>query len=84
MDKRQTDEIWHRLARAKSLADLGLPTRDGRMDLRGLLAPQVKVTPKRPGVAALENITVVRGQTWRGLDFSTARLESLRFFDCRI
>jgi uncharacterized protein YjbI with pentapeptide repeats len=80
----QTHEIWHRLAHGKSLAHLGIPTRDGRVDLRGLLAPQVKVTPLRPGVDALKNITVVRSQSWRDLDFSTARLDSLRFFDCKI
>lgn len=84
MDK----EPWHRLVQGKPLVGLGLALKDGRVDLRGLLAPEPSVarTFRTPGadVAVLEGTTEVRGAVWKALDLSGSRLNGVRFFDCII
>ena len=77
-------EVWARLLDGRPLDGLGLPTVDGRIDLRGLRAPEPIVareitTPVRAQV--MKNLVEVRGATWRGLDFSGSQLEHLRIFD---
>ncbi len=76
--------IWSRLATGQSLTDLGLPTIDGRVDLRGLPAPRVSSSERGRGIEELHDLTEVRGARWCALNFSGADLESLRFFDARI
>ncbi|HWL86727.1 MAG TPA: pentapeptide repeat-containing protein, partial [Polyangiaceae bacterium] len=71
-----------------SLDDLGLPTVEGRIDLRRLAAPEPSLV--RQYVAAQAHVTemgdlvVLRGIVWTGMDFSKAQLVSLRFMDSRI
>jgi uncharacterized protein YjbI with pentapeptide repeats len=77
-------EVWARLLGGRSLDGLGLPTVDGRTDLRGLRAPEPTIageiqSPIRARV--MKNLVEVRGATWRGLDFSGSSLEHLRVFD---
>jgi uncharacterized protein YjbI with pentapeptide repeats len=81
-------QVWPRLIAGHPLDDLGLPRVDGRIDLRGLSAPE-PATLQQYMVAGTEvrrlgNLVEIRGAQWTGLDFSNARLESLRFFDVRI
>jgi uncharacterized protein YjbI with pentapeptide repeats len=88
MDARQTAEVWARLIGGGSLAGLDLPVNGGRVDLRGLVAPDPAVL--RQSVTAstelteLDELIVIRATHWRGIDFSGAQLRSLRFFDSAI
>ena len=88
MDARLSAEVWARLIGGGSLAELDLPTNGGRVDLRGLRAPEPAVL--RRYVAASSEVTelgelvVVRGVHWREIDFSGAHLGSLRFFESAI
>lgn len=88
MDSDLTSEVWQRLIEGQSFADLGLPLMDGRTDLRGLIAegPSVRRDYVTEGmnVSSLDRLIELRGVHWNGLDFSEARLKSLRFFDCVI
>jgi uncharacterized protein YjbI with pentapeptide repeats len=85
MDPVKTAAIWKRLTAGKSLDDLGVARVGGRLDLRGIVAPAPsfgrKVASPRGHVAELTNLVVLRGVSWNGLDFSGAKLGSLRFFD---
>jgi uncharacterized protein YjbI with pentapeptide repeats len=87
MDAILSAQIWERLQSGRRLDDLDLGTIDGRIDLRKLRATpptRVEGTAPMPGVQLLENLTRIRNATWRGLDFSTTDLSSLRLFDCVI
>jgi uncharacterized protein YjbI with pentapeptide repeats len=89
MDRELVNEVWVRLVAGKPLADLGLPvTESNQVDLRGLTAPEATVTGKRSlgrlAVNELSDQTVIRGRIWKNLDFSHAKLDGLRLFDCRI
>lgn len=81
-------EIFDRLLGGKSLDGLSIPTREGRVDLRGLVLPSSSVV--RHWKTRIANISEInasaefRGVKWQGLDFSECRLESLRFFDSEI
>src|SRR5262249_12824946 len=84
----QHQELWRRLARGQALRDLGLPQREGRIDLRGLVAPEV-TSGRQVRIGGLEaeiihGITEINKATWDGIDFSGARLHHLRLFDCSI
>jgi uncharacterized protein YjbI with pentapeptide repeats len=88
MDAALTAKVWKRLGAGKALDGLGLPTVDGRFDLNGLSAPQPTVAREyqvsRAYAKELTGLVVLRGVTWRRMDFSKAKLDSLRFFDCGI
>jgi uncharacterized protein YjbI with pentapeptide repeats len=71
MDPPAHQEAWKRLRSGSDLDGLGLRRVDGRWDLRGLRTPSAPV------------IEVEKAQ-WRGIDFSTAKLEGLRCMDMRI
>jgi len=84
-----TARVWQRLIARESLADLRLPlTEEGRIDLRGLVAPQPSIAREYQtavaDVKALANVIEIRGGNWKGIDFSDGRLKSLRFFDSKI
>ena len=70
-------EVVARLASSRSLAGLDLDTVDGRVDLRGLVAPTGAVDRLRLGVE-------LRGATLRTLDLSAAELPHLRLFNCSV
>ena len=81
-----TDDNWARLVSGRpldSVARVG-----GRVDLRGLVVPQPRVTRTlRVGgtnVAELAHVVVMSRVHWKGMDFSGARLPSLRFEGCTI
>lgn len=85
MGEDQDLEIWNRLSQGKPLDGLVLPTFEGRIDLRGLAAPDPSLGPVRhvasASVQELSGLTVLRGVHWKGIDASGCRLNSLRFFD---
>jgi uncharacterized protein YjbI with pentapeptide repeats len=88
MNSDQDAQVWKRLTEGKSLDGLGLDSRNGRLDLSGLLAPEpsvVKSVRKTVAdVSELNDVTVFKGVTWKSLDFSSSRLNGLRFFNCTI
>jgi len=89
MDPKLTADVWRHLITGTSLEGLGFPMTNGRIDLRGLIAPEPSVlreyiTTYRTRVEELANLVEIRGVAWKGIDFSNGRLDSLRFFDCRI
>jgi len=76
-------EILARLGRRKSLDDLGLPVHDGRIDLRGLRAPEPTETDLVIGgrrVTELHGLVRFDGAVLADLDLSGARLPRFRFF----
>src|SRR5882672_8958715 len=85
MDEATTGRIWKRLIAGKPLDALGLADIGGLTDLRGLAAPVPsvgrEVASPRGRVAEATSLVVLRGVTWKGIDFSDAKLGSLRFFD---
>lgn len=81
-------EVWERLVGERSLGDLGLPVNKGRVDLRGLVAPRPTVVGRHvtesAEVTKLGGLIEIRGAHWKGIDFSGARLGSLRLLDSTI
>jgi hypothetical protein len=77
--------VWERLVGGKSLHGLDLPLWQGRIDMRSFVAPEPKVTGRyaaaNADVTELGGLIAIRGRQWKGIDFSGARLASLRFFD---
>lgn len=74
-------EIWDRLLAGKPLDGLGLETRDGRIDVRGLELPEPTVLRRFQfhGVAiAATDAGIVHGVKWRNLDFTGSKLAGLR------
>jgi Pentapeptide repeats (8 copies) len=80
--------VWERLTTGSSLDDLELPEIDGRIDLRGLAAPEPVVVSTsetaETRVTRLGGLLTIRRGHWKGLDFSGSQLKSLRFFDTTI
>jgi uncharacterized protein YjbI with pentapeptide repeats len=90
-------EIWDRLLAGKPLDGLGLETRDGRIDVRGLELPEPTVLRRFQfhDVAIAEtDAGIVHGVKWRNLDFTGSKLaglrlmrglvENCRFDDCNL
>jgi uncharacterized protein YjbI with pentapeptide repeats len=88
LDDALTGEIWARLVSGTALDDLGLPRKEGRIDLSGLTVPEPSAPRRLPlqgaRVSNWGHLVEVRGGRWTGLDLSNARLEELRIFDTRI
>jgi uncharacterized protein YjbI with pentapeptide repeats len=97
IDEKQNLEIWDRLLAGKPLDGLGLETRDGRIDIRGLALPEATVLRRFQfhGVAIAEvDSGIIHGTKWRNLDFSESKLaglrlmrglvENCRFDDCNL
>src|SRR5215813_7919414 len=88
MNPSQAAEVWVRLIGGRSLDGLGLPVQNSRIDLRGLVAPEPRAVRRYVAafadVTELGNLIVIRGAHWKGIDFSAARLGSLRFFGSTI
>lgn len=79
--------VWHRVLRGETLRGLGLPLKEGRIELRGICAP--RPDPKeliRTAIAdaMVVETVVVKRATWDSLHFSGCCLDSLRLFDCVI
>lgn len=81
-------EIWSRLAEGGPLDGLGLGFRNGRLDLRGLTAPEPtagKTTHTTiADVVRQEGLIRMEGLTLQSLDLSASSLNHLLFVDCRI
>ena len=88
MDPTLVTTIWSRLLTGKPLEDLHLPVVDGRIDLRGLVAPEPAVLREyatlRANVKELQNLVVIRRGRWKNLDLSRSKLAHLRFHDSTI
>jgi uncharacterized protein YjbI with pentapeptide repeats len=81
-------EVWKRLAAGASLHDLGLGEHQGRIDLRGLMAPEVNKEELPPfrnwGLHRLTGYLELKNIQLEGMDFSDAMLAHMRFFHARI
>jgi uncharacterized protein YjbI with pentapeptide repeats len=81
-------EIWDQLIHGNPLSDTGIPTIDGRLDLRNLYVaePRAIKTMRTPlaDVTVLGGITSIESASWKSIDFSSSRLPGLRFLDCQI
>ncbi len=81
-------EVLFRLARGDSLAELGLPDHDGRIDLRGIRAPAPKrlrrVEQFGRFFEELGGLVQFKGTTLESVDMSEGLLESFRFFGARV
>lgn len=88
MNADQNAEVLVRLAAGRPVEGLGLGEKNGRINLNGLaVAEPVVSKPQRLAiaeVALIQEQVVIRGATWKSLDFSGSRLNGLRFFDCSI
>jgi hypothetical protein len=86
--ERLTKDVFGRLVAGQSLSDLGLGEHEGRIDLRGILAPapvQLSAQEKKGwvlqevgGLVKFERVKLVN------LDLSGGRLDSLRLFNTTI
>jgi uncharacterized protein YjbI with pentapeptide repeats len=78
------EEAIARLAARSSLDGMGLPIYEGRLDLRGLPAPIPtrlrRFQSQGWSVEVLDDLLVLRDAKIEGVDFSGARLPSVRFF----
>jgi len=88
MDAERSDRIWERLLAGRPVDNLGLGHIEGRIDLRGLIAPQPRVvaafsTPAAD-VRATSGGVVLRGMELRRLDLSDAALDGVRVFDSTV
>jgi uncharacterized protein YjbI with pentapeptide repeats len=79
VEQERTKEIWSRLCAGGAVDDLGLERTGGRIDLRGIVTPP-RQTPSKEFTTDL----ALSGVTWRGLDFSNARIGSITLRDCVI
>jgi uncharacterized protein YjbI with pentapeptide repeats len=83
-----TAEIWGQLIRGKPVSDAGVPTIDGRLDLRNLhvAEPHAVKTVRSPlvDVTVLGGTTSIENASWQSIDFSSSQLPGLRFLDCQI
>lgn len=80
-------EIWERLSRGRSLADLALGSKDGRVDLRGLMLTDPSILRQyQTTIAAITEVETrkVSAVKWHNLDFTGSKLSTLRFVDCEV
>jgi uncharacterized protein YjbI with pentapeptide repeats len=82
------DEILERLVRGKPLDGLPLGTKDGRLDLGGLilLKPRPKRTFEFNGVPVTEvgSLVTFKGAKWRNLDFSGSKFSCVRLLESEV
>jgi uncharacterized protein YjbI with pentapeptide repeats len=58
--------------------DLGLERADGRVDLRGIVSPPRELGPGRHPSSEYTTDAIATGVAWRDLDFSKARIGSIK------
>jgi uncharacterized protein YjbI with pentapeptide repeats len=87
MNKLQNDEIWGRLLCGKSMGDLQIVKKDGRLDLSGLSLPEPEIL--RRFQTSIANVTQfdtsrvkIRNAKWSNLDFTGSKLQHVLFFNC--
>jgi uncharacterized protein YjbI with pentapeptide repeats len=87
-DSNRNDEAWQRLLTGKSLADLSLPERNGRTDLRGLMLPEPKALERwhtpLGSVESFKPNTSFHRAKWCDIDFSESKLHSICFEESEI
>jgi|SRR5579864_127652 len=85
---RLAKELFQRLAANRSLHDLGLGEYDGRLDLRGIPAPEVRKEELPPfrtwSLQKLSCQLIFRNVHFDGIDFSQSQLKHLGFFNSTI
>jgi uncharacterized protein YjbI with pentapeptide repeats len=87
VDPEKNDRVWQRLLSGEELEGLGLPLKDGRLDLSGLVSPEPVVSdvvPTSMGNLVFGKSWEVNGGQWKSLDFSGSRLGAGRFTNCTI
>lgn len=81
-------EGWRRLANDQSLADLSIPTKNGRLDFTGITLPEPRIVRRwqtaLANVAQVELNGVFRRVRLQNIDFSGSQLPSLHFTECEI
>ena len=86
--ERLAQDVFGRLLAGKPLTDLGLGEHDGRIDLRGIVAPapeHLEAFEKQGWVVReLGGLLKFERAKFVNLDFSGGRLESFRFFNTTI
>lgn len=88
MNEQLSAEILVRLSEGRSLDDLGIGKRDGRLDIRGLRSAARPDAHRYhlpfADVRVLTDTLILRGRSLRSLDFTGSKIENLRIFDCDI
>jgi uncharacterized protein YjbI with pentapeptide repeats len=82
-------EIWAKLIAGERLSPADFPSVGGRIDLRGIVAPEpvktgVTLSAGDSSLQGLSKVTKVQGAHWSGIDFSNARLGSVHIVDSEI
>ena len=81
-------DIWQKVIHGRPFDAVGIPTIDGRLDLRNLHVPEPHAVERlrmpRMDVTVLGGITSIKGVSWQSIDFSGSQLPGLRFLDCQI
>lgn len=81
----QHSEIWGNLISNKPVPASAARTEEGFLDLRGVHVNEPVVTGAVKGFSFLKrlsNVTEIKNVVFEKIDFSSAKLDSLRFFDC--
>jgi uncharacterized protein YjbI with pentapeptide repeats len=81
-------DVWQHLIHGKPFDEVGVPTIDGRLNLRNLHVPDphsVK-TVRTPlaDVTVLGGVTSIKSTSWQSIDFTASQLPGLRFLDSQI
>jgi uncharacterized protein YjbI with pentapeptide repeats len=86
LEPQKSLEVWKRLISGRPFWDLQLPTHEGRVDLRGFVAPEPAVERRTPQLGVLGNLAEleIRAAKWKDIDFGRAKLGSLRFHNSQI
>src|ERR1700722_10441071 len=89
MNKSLSSEIWIRLLRGNPLEGLPIETKNGRLNLGGLVAPEPEGQSHYSSNVAnvyAQDISglKIKGRRLENLDFTGSRLRHVLFFDCSI
>ena len=86
--RRLAEDAAFCLVSGESFLGSEIPIHEGRVDLRGFSLPAPEriggITSGRLKGKVVDGLFSFRGTTWKDLDLSFARLESLRFFDANV
>jgi len=79
-----TQEVFRAFLAGEDFHGLNLGEHEGRVDLRGLAAPEVRKLPPGTSIHLLEGQLVFKSIRFENLDLSGARLNHFRFFNSTI
>src|ERR1043166_5843806 len=81
-------EAWQRLVNGVPIHNLGLGSKDGRIDLSGISIPEPAVSRSRRSrygeISIVSGAAKVVGAQWTSVDFTRSRLHSVLFYECSI